>query len=271
MNFIYTSIRIAVIGVLLSLSACRHQDDLQPVDAQIGFYNASEYVRLQLRNNYKPSYVFIDTKDTVGSATTSRFATGDYINQFPNQSYYVNHPQPWLSYIRIIPGTHQLLLMDTGMHRVLVKDTVVSRHGTPMTVYFADNLGEFRTWKLSDEVNTQSDAIHLRVLDLSPDAGKIYLTINGHAPAGFPSSFQYGDVAGFIPVPVKGPDTLRIRFYHPETPGESILSTTLLTTPGGAYNIVVKGYENAQGFVDPASGSYLSFDASLKVALTQVR
>lgn len=271
MNTIYTSIRMCVVAGLMLLLACSRKDDLSPVDTKVGFYNASEFVRLQLQNNYRPGYLFIDTKDTVGIATTPRFQTGTFVNQFPNIFYYQNHPQPWLDYMHLFAGTHQLLLMDTSGHRVLVKDSLVARHDQQTTIYFADSLGKFRTWKVSDEANIATDAIGLRLIHLSPDFGKMYFTVNGQKVTGFPASVDYGDVTAFIPRPVKGPDTLKIRIYHPETPEQSVLSATLLTTPGSAYNIVLKGYENAQSFNDPVTGDFLSFDGSLRVALTQVK
>ncbi|WP_212002043.1 DUF4397 domain-containing protein [Chitinophaga sp. HK235] len=272
MRIIYSYKRLAVIIGLLLAAACRQQDnDLQPEDAQIGFYNASEYIRLQLKNNPKTNYLFVDTKDTVPSDAIPRFTGSDYLNQFPNKFYYVNHPQPWLSYIRVMPGSHQLILRDTSMSRTLVMDTVLSRHGEPMTVYFADDKGKFRTWKLSDQVNTKSDSTYLRVLNLSPDAGKVFLTINGKVPTGFPASLDYGDVTRFTGRAVSGPDTLRVRLYQQAAPDVDIISTTLLTTPGSAYNIVLSGSLNGQSFIDPATGRSLSYDARLKLALTQVK
>ncbi|RBL92764.1 DUF4397 domain-containing protein [Chitinophaga flava] len=272
MRIIYSYTRLAVIIGLLFATACRQQDnDLQPEDAQIGFYNASEYIRLQLKNTPKANYLFVDTKDTVPSGAVPRFTNSDYINQFPNKFYYVNHPQPWLSYIRVAPGAHQLILRDTSMRRTLVIDTVLSQHGEPMTVYFADDKGKFRTWKLSDQVNTKSDSIYLRILNLSPDAGKVFLTINGKVPTGLPASLDYGDVTRFTGRAVSGPDTLRVRFYQQSAPDAAIISATLLTTPGSAYNIVLKGNLMAQSFKDPLTGLVLNYDASLKLALTQVK
>lgn len=269
-NILHNYIWMLVAG-LLWITACRKTDDIiPPEDAQVGFYNVSEYVYQQIKNSYRYNYVFIDN-DTLPSRQTPAFTTMDYQFQYPNRPFYATQSQPWITYLRVTPGYHRLALTDTSARFTLITDTLNTQPGHPVTVYFADNLGKFRTWKINDDVNTSSDSVYLRLLHFSPDAGDIYYTINGERPKTSPTSFVYGTIPGFTARPCKGLDTLRLRFYRTAEPNDAFFSARLMTTPGGAYNLVVKGYQNNQSFKDPASKQSVNISAGLNVMLTQIK
>ncbi|MBN9379755.1 MAG: DUF4397 domain-containing protein [Chitinophagaceae bacterium] len=242
-------------------------------DSQISFYNVSEYIQIQTLNTSGQSFLFIDAKDTTHSgvtvpvSNTPSFGSGEY--QFPNYFYYTRQTLPWISYMRVHPGEHSITLTDTGGHHPLITSAVTTVPGSPVSVYYADSLGHFRSWVLTDTVTESAGAVRLRVIDLSPDVGNVFFTIGGQPAAGFPDHQQYGQISPFVAWPNPVADTLQIRFYNTRDSVDVVASGSLSVTPGHAYNVVLTGYTNSQAFPDPVTGRYLNFNPDLKVLLTQ--
>jgi len=271
------STRVLPAGLLtaiLILAACRkNANEWSQPDSQIGFFNASEYLQNQMLNTHGRSYILIDTKDTTHSGSTASvtpfFGNGENLFQFPNFFYYSLQPLPWISYMRMHPGTHTITLTDTGGVHPLITTGVTTAPGNPVTVYFADSLGYFRSWALTDAVKEMPGMVMLRALHLSPDAGNVFFTIGGQAVTGFPASMQYGQITSFVARPNPVADTLQIRFYKAGDSVNVLTSASLSVLPGHAYNLVLRGYLNNRSFKDPITGKYLNFYPDLKVMLTQ--
>jgi hypothetical protein len=262
-------------GMILLVAACqKHVNVVSDPAAQLSFFNASEYVLGQTLNTSGFSFLLIDAKDTTHSgvggpsiASTPSFSGGQY--QFPNFFYYTRQPVSWISYMRVHPGLHTVTLTDTGGHHSLMTTAVKTAQGNPVSVYYSDSLGVFRSWTLIDTVSEISTAVKLRVFDLSPDAGNVFFTIGGRAATGFPDSLRYGQITGFVPWDNPVADTLQFRFFNTGDSVDIIASGSLSVMPGHAYNVLLTGYMSSQFFLDTLTGSYLNFNPDLKLLFTQ--
>lgn len=266
------------------LSSCRKTGNLTDnSDAQISYYNASEYLQSELASNRGYCYILMDTPDTTsrsdGSALSIPYFNGEmYLNQFPNSYFYSRYNQPWISYMRISTGLHTIVLTDTGGTHALVYNRVNAVHNVPLSVYYADSLGHFRSWVVRDSTTIPDSSIAIRVLDLSPDAGNVFFTINGQyvggvineqSAGGFPDSLQFGKISGFIPWHNPVADTLVVRFYQTTDSTDVLTSGYLSATPGHSYNILLRGYLNPPTFSDPFSGKQLQYKVDLRTTITQ--
>lgn len=243
-------------------------------DAQISFYNASEYVQNQLKqsNGGAKIDILIDTPDTTTHADGSSLYLAAFRNNNSNLYQFPNLSSPWISYMRIPSGLHTVVLTDTSSnHRPLAYTRVSGIPGEPRTIYYADSLGQFRTWILTDTVNIPDKYIGIRVMDLSPDAGKVFFTINGLPAAGFPDSLQYGQVTPFVRLPNPVADTLQLRFYNVSDSADIVALVFLSASPGHAYNLILRGYQNGQSFADQGTGQSLSFLPDLNAVTTQCK
>lgn len=256
------------------LSSCHKTGLLTDMpNSPISFYNASEYLQNQLKisNGGASCNILIDTPDTTsrpdGSPTTSipYFANDNYhLYQCPNLS------SPWISYIRIPSGLHSVVLSDTSKaQHPLAFNRITTVPGEPMTIYYADSLGRFRTWTLIDTVTVSDDNIGIRVMDFSPDAGSVFFTINNQPPAGFPDSLHYGQVSSFVRWPTPVADTLQLRFYNAGDSTDIVAIAFLDASPGHAYNLLLHGYQYAHNYPDPVTGQSLPFNPDMQAVITQ--
>jgi hypothetical protein len=260
-----------------ALQACHKTGNVTDTDdSRISFYNASEYLQNQIQNGYGKSYLLIDTPDTTlrpdGTAQQlPGFVRDLWGYQFPNFFYYTRSVQPWISYMRIAAGTHTVLLTDTGAHHPVAFNRIKTTPDIPLSVYYADSAFQFRSWILPDTAAVPGNAIGIRVLDLSPDAGPVFFTINGQYvnSAGFPDTLKYGRVSSFIPWANPVQDTLVIRFYQTADSSNALTTSLLYSTPGHAYNLLLRGYLTGGTWQDPFTGRSQSVQADLQTVITQ--
>lgn len=277
--FIITNMQYPIIGFLflVAVASCSKSanlpDALAIPDSQVSFYNASEYLRTVLQGNNGRSQILIDSVNMTyrGDSMSYRpgFSSLGYMYQFPNELYNSNQAQPWIKYIRLYPGTHTISLTDTSGNYSLVATWAKLRTDAPTSVYFADSVGYFKSWIMADTVTRNDSAIHLRLLDLSPDAGKVFFTINGKKAAGIPDSLQYGKTTGFLPLPLPAPGRLLIKCYALGDSTTILASSFLNAAPGHAYNILLKGYKGNRWMRDPSNGKFVTFTPGLNISITQ--
>ena len=257
-------------AIVICCGACKkNQDVLSEPDAQVGFFEVSEQLQSGLLNAYTNSYLLMDTQDTslaqMGNVTVPAFGSGN-IYQEPLLPYYERVSLPWISYIVVHPGSHEVTLTDTGGHRPLLTTPFTLTHGLPTTLYFADSLGYFQSLALADTVTAQDGFAMLRVIDLCPDAGNVFCTVGGTPVT---AALQYGQATRFIPWINPRADTLILRFYQPGDTTDILASSLLSVSPGHAYNVVVCGYLKGQAYADPRTKKTYSFGPDLRVILTQ--
>ncbi|TDW96825.1 DUF4397 domain-containing protein [Dinghuibacter silviterrae] len=260
--------RIVRLSILfLLLSACRKtvQPDSTSDDALISFICTSP----QLINDMStgiPSYVVIDSSATTNIKSGPGFAKGSQYT-YPTTAYNQTQSIPWIYYMHLHPGAHTFTLLDTGL-RPRVHDTLNLPANAPTSVYYTDSLGYFRSLVLRDSFNTQDGQVNVRFIDLSPDAGRIFFSID-EKPAsvqGFDTTYAYGHNSAFINYPNPVSDSLRINFYQAGDSVDVIARLFLQADPGHAYTFALQGYVNTSpGYTDPLTGNYETPTGGLSV------
>lgn len=273
--FVISNTWIGGLLFLLVITSCKKSEDpLRNTDASLSLYNASEYLQSAV-NNGRRIQILIDSPGTSYSFHGDSayyhpsFGSSPFQYQFPNEFYNSTLSHPWIKYMRMYPGAHSISLMDNDSRRSLTITSAGLRTDVPTSVYFADSLGNFRSWVTIDTLTRIDSAIRLRVLDLSPDAGSVFFTIDGHPATGFPDSLQYGRITNFLPWHNAASGKLLIQFFN-TTDSTTILAGSFLdAAPGHTYNILLRGYKKGQICNDPVSGRPLRFSPDLVVTITQ--
>src|SRR5258708_40059430 len=152
----------------------------------------------------------------------------------------------------------------------MIRGQVNTGSACPVTVFFADSLGSFRYWVTQDTLTNLPGQIRLRVLQLSPDAGQVFFTVNKRIATAFPDSLQYGSVTPFINLDNPVSDTLTIRFYHVGDTTNILTRAFLYADPGRVYTMVLKGYVNSQAYPDPKTpGNTVNINPDLSVVINK--
>ncbi len=267
-------LRCGAIGMLIVLfvGSCKKEGDaFSSPDASISFYNASEYLRAVLQNSAR-SHILIDSPGMVYQGTTyysPGFSDNYYLLQFPNTYFNSSQSQPWVQYMRLQPGTHTIELTDTSGKNPLHATWAKLQTALPTSVYFTDSVGFFRSLILRDTLMRNDSAFQLRLITLSPDAGKVYFTINGQKATGFPDSAKYRQATNFLQWPGSTPKRLILKFYNTGDTSNVIAKSFVDAAPGHAYNLILKGYKGGRWMRDPYTGKFIIFNAGLSVAVTQ--
>ena len=255
-------------------------DGSNGLGGEISYFNASEHILSQIKFSLTSagtpgkSYVLIDhTADSV--LNNVKLLGKDYpFFEFEHAitapfTYYNNSlAQPWVIYQRLSADNHQIVLMDTSRHS-MIKTNVKLETGKPLTVYFADSLGVFRTRIRRDTPIRNNANIGLQIGQLSPDAGPVYFTIDDKTPPGFPREMKYGDFTSFVGVANPLPDTLRINCYKVGDNTIPIARGFLPTEPGYSYSIILKGYMNGAAYLDNKNSMSITIPSNLQLFITK--
>jgi hypothetical protein len=259
--------------LLLLLGACKKEVDMsweqQAAAGQINFYNASYSLIGQSTANQRGNMILIDSRDTTYTPRIDmRDAKYPYFQNpvnFGNSYPYTQRTQ-WISYMRLTAGTHRLYLLDTSKS-ILDSSAVQLYNDRAATVFYADSLGSYRMLIANDAFTPADGKIGLRIVNLNPTDGNVFITINKAIPAALPASTHYGDHTPFIPLDITRMDTLKIKVYQPGDTSRFLARTSVEVVPGHAYTLLISGYGNqAPGnYKDRASGRTvgISFNFSI--------
>lgn len=263
-NDIRISLLILIAITCIAMSACKKI--VTPVttpDSELAFFNVSQYLIGETPQTGGVCYVLLDSP----AATYPSFSFGDY----QSTDIEINSTQPWVIYMHVYSGTHTLALTDTGAHHELVRQKITTSSQYPTTVFYADSLGVFGSWVTRDTLVSLPGQVRVRILDLSPDAGSLFLTVNSQAPPpGSPTILRYGSVTSFVNYPgITGDSTLLLSFYNPGDTTDLITATELLASPGHSYTVLIEGYENTQSMTDPFTGNFDQYPPDLKASVYQ--
>ena len=248
----------------IALGACKKI--VTPVtapDSELAFFNVSQYLIGETPQSGGVCYVLLDSP----AAAYPSFSFGDY-QSTENE---INSTQPWVVYMHVHSGAHTLALTDTGAHHELVRQEITTTSQYPTTVFYADSLGVFGSWVTRDTLVSLPGQIRIRILDLSPDAGSLFFTVNTQAPpAGAPPVLRYGSVTSFLNYPgITGDSALLLSFYNPGDTVDLITAAQLQASPGHSYTVLIEGYENAQSMTDPFTGNTDQYPPDLKASVYQ--
>jgi len=261
-KFIIPTVQQAVCLALLTfgLNGCSKKVDTNiPVNntARISFYNASYALTGECngRNPYG-NFILVDSHDT-GYTTLLDFSEAKYpyfhnTNSFGPAFPLSYNADQWLNYMRLSTGDHYLLLLDTS--RVILDSTYVKLGPeSTTTIFYGDYFGVYKTLTLSDPFVPIDGKIGLRIVNLSPTNGSVFVTLNKTIPQELPAQTQYGDHTGFISINIPGSDTLKVKVYAPGDTTTVLARTSVITMPGHAYTLLISGYNNNSpaSYVDP--------------------
>jgi hypothetical protein len=266
---------LLVILILMGLASCKKTADaLYNPDSQITFFNTSEYA-IQSMESGSACYLLIDSTDSTligqysGLYTLPSFSVTGY--DFPALGYTNNlGSPPFLTYMRMHIGAHSVTLTDTNGRAPLLTNHFHTIQGVPQTLIFTDSMGLMRTIITRDSVTNDTLSNEIRVLNLSPDAGSVFLKLNGGIPVGFPVSLAYGQVSQFVRYPNNQFDTLVVQVFNVGDTVDVIASNYLVVSPGHAYEIMLTGYLNTESYPDPFTGNTLTAYPDIKTILTQI-
>lgn len=267
-----------ILLVLAIFSSCK-QEVVQPAgrsgDALISFFGVSPQMASELSFPSSTDYVLTDRTDTnfkVSSLSNTTPAFNKTNNfQYPGTGYNATLQQPWVQYMHMKPGLHTFALVDTARY-LRVKDNINLKPNMPLSIYYADSMGYYRSFILQDQIATQSEKTGIRFLDFSPDAGSVFFTINEKpaSQSGFPATLQYGQSSKFISYPNAKTDTLRINFYMTGDSTDVVARAFLQADPAHSYTLALTGYYNPSPvYKDPKSGSYIFLSGGLSVIINK--
>jgi hypothetical protein len=254
----------ALAFIALLCHSCREQVETpagRSEDAQISFICAS--AQMMNINGYgiPDGYVLIDNTDSAFPLVRPDLTNQPFFNStekfmYPNTSFNASLTVPWTFYMHLYPGRHSFTLLDTGL-LFRAGDQFQLAANAPVSIYYADSLGFFRSLVMQDRFTTSNGQVNLRFLDLSPDAGNIFFTIDEQPAAaqGFDSTYRYGQAGAFVNFPNPVSDTLRISFYQAGDSVDVIAREFLQADPGHAYTFALQGYYNTSpSYIDPLTG-----------------
>ena len=272
----------SVLAVLLALAGCKKdvtppEYDPQSPDAALAYVNGSEDLTLQIREGASFHYygfILVDSRDT----TYGRNEPPSPINAFPffNREYQLQYPttqfntqqdQSWLRYKVIMPGAHELTLMDTAHNRVVTQKVLVEE-GSRSTIFFSDNMGRYTSFALKDTLLRNEGHVGIRVIDFFFFL-EISFTINNKKVNGFPDSMKFGDYSKQVFVPSAGTDTFRIKIYKKDDPSTVVTRTVLYTEPGHGYTVMLSGYTADQGYMSPVTKRFVNVSSNPRIKLFQ--
>jgi hypothetical protein len=197
------------------------------------------------------TYLLIDTSRVAGFTKTSQY-------MYPTTEFNQSLSVPWIYYMHLHPGTHTFTLLDTGLTSRVTDHPALSANA-PTSIFYTDSLGYFRSLILPDQYNTRDSTVNIRFINLSPDTGPVFFTID-EKPAsqqGFNAAYAYGQNSAFVDYPNPATDSLRINFYQSGDSVDVIARLFLLVDPGHAYTFALQGYINpSPGYPDPLTGNW---------------
>jgi len=266
---------------VLSVFACTKEINPRSISGggggRVSWFNLSEDVLAQLKVTYNTIYVLIDSSDTAigkkGPAYLSPIpyfnASSSFLTQYPTDQFNNSLGQPWARYVPLAAGAHTLILIDSGQHPIDTTKLTVSPTDS-LSIFYSDSLGVYKTFVFRDTLIPQPTNTGLRVIDLSPDAGKVVFTIDRMQPSGFPDTLQYGTVSSFVSRGASpAGDTLKVRFYDPTDMTTELARSTVYTRPGHGYTIVLTGYARSESYMNSYRGKQVFMSADLRVTVYQ--
>lgn len=267
-------LKITFVALIIFLAACKKElktPAAESPDAKVAFISVSP----QLSNDlipYGTAYVLKDITDT--NATKQFLNTMPALNigskmQYPTTVSNTSLQQPWIEYLHLPSGPHLFTLVDTS-HFLRVRDQVNFQADKPVSIYYADSLGHYRSFILPDDFTSNPGEVGLRFLNFSPDAGNVFFTIDEKpaSASGFVNSFKYGQITPFVNYPNPRADTLRVNFFQASDSTTVIASAFVQAAPGHAYTLALQGYLNGSAtYFDPKNHKLKTIQASLSVQI----
>lgn len=238
---------------------------------QINFYFASTAIVEGANTPGSRGYkVLIDTRDTTYEPVPDiyRCIYPYLFHPDKDRPTYPHANTEWVKFMRLPAGNRQLLLVDTA-HRILDSARMDLSATVPAMVFWGDSMGYFRHIIADDPFTPAAGKIGLRIINLSPSAGAVFVSLNKQIPAALPASTTFMDHTGFIPVDFTEPATVNFKIYQPSDATQFLARTVSDMIPGHAYTLLINGYtDNAAGsYVDPLTGRSVVVSSNFSITV----
>ncbi|MBV8255618.1 MAG: DUF4397 domain-containing protein [Chitinophaga sp.] len=269
---------IALLSMICLVAAC-NKDVTAPELPEVGkisYVFSSSAIINAVAGSSSGAMVLVDSRDTTYTANpTIEYSQYPYLYRVDNASIpvYPRLNSIWTKFTNLNKGKHQLLLADTsgfGKRRILDSMQVDINPDAPTIVYYGDSCGNFSHIVAADKYLVDTAKVGVRIINLSPFTGPVYMTLNKQVPVSFPASTKYKDNTGFLSLPVSGPTTFNIKLYSVSNTSSYIATGSMSVTPGHAYTLVIYGYSNNNpgSYIDPTTGRTVSITPNLTILTT---
>ncbi|WP_146151247.1 DUF4397 domain-containing protein [Chitinophaga niastensis] len=212
------------------------------------------------------NFILMDSQD---STYHYNFYFGASKYPYFDQGYLYTYPYlkgQWPTYWQIPAGNHTFRLVDSSSS--ILDNTVVDLDARkPMAVVYADSCGIFRSLVAADDYSPVNGKMGLRIINMSPVDGQIFLTVNNEIQQTLPASTHMGDHTGFIPMDVSRQDTLSVKAFSVSDSSTVLGRTLLMVLPGHAYTLLMTGYSDnrSSSYVDPRTGNTVSLQSNFAI------
>ncbi len=269
---------IALLWMICLTAACNKEvtpPDL-PAVGKISYVFTSSALINAVGGSSSGVIVLVDSRDTTYTPNpTIEYSQFPYLYRVDNSSLpvYPRLNSIWTKFTDLNQGKHQLLLTDTsgyGKRSILDSIQVDIKPDAPAIVYYGDSCGYFSHIVATDKYLIDTAKVGVRIINLSPFTGPVFMTLNKQVPVSFPASTKYMDNTGFLSLPVTGPTTYNIKLYNVGNTSNYIATGSMTVTPGHAYTLVIYGYSgnNPGSYKDPTTGRTISIAPNLSILTT---
>ena len=256
---------------LLILAGCSKNDDaVYPADGGLAFYNASQVLRQEVEANAKHARVLLNSSDP--AYTTYGVHMPDFIPSFggsesqqffPRKAVSVVSP-PWLGYMRMAPGLQQVSFMGTDSSFRL-QTTVQTFTDRNVCLFLSDSVGEYHVTQMEENSNPGEQAVQLKVIHLSPDAGALQLKVNDQDLQQLTYRTQT-DFKEFATTTSSETFPLRVQVVAGSDLAGRI---TVNATPGHSYTLIINGYYSSVAYTDKHTGAQMNLLPDFRLSVVR--
>ncbi|WP_212002028.1 DUF4397 domain-containing protein [Chitinophaga sp. HK235] len=269
----FTQLLLIILAGLLH--ACNKDVTLpdETAKGQISFYFASTALTNGAEARGSKGYlVLIDSRDSSYRPSKDIFSSIYPFLYNPSQrsTTYPQTKTSWIQFMALDAGQHQLFLKDTSS-RLLDSVKFTLDADKPAMVFYGDSIGNYSHIIVADPFVADTGKIGIRIINLSPFTGPVYMTLNKVVPSALPAYTQYMDHTGFLPLALSTPQTFNIKVYRYGDDKNFLTRGTLEAIPGHAYTLIISGYSdnNPGGYNDPLTGARRPISNNFSLSVTK--
>ncbi|NLR80396.1 DUF4397 domain-containing protein [Chitinophaga eiseniae] len=255
-----------------SFAACNKPVTLPDITpkGQVNFYFAATAFLGGIKAGGNDGYlVLIDSRDTTYKPESDIFhSIYPFLHRVDlTPPAYPAGNSTWIKYMEISTGKHAIYLLDTS-RTILDSAQLELAPAAPTMVFFGERHGIYQHIIANDAFTPADGKIGIRIVNLSPFNGSVYLAMNKVIPAALPVNTTYLDHTGFIPIDCTGPQTLSIKVYQPADSVQFLAHTSLDVVPGHAYTLVLNGYTDSddRSYTDPRTGKTVNITTDFSIS-----
>lgn len=219
----------------IAMHSCKEDDKLMPVTkyANLIIYNGATGF-LGAEDSTK-AFVYLDTTNSPKDYPGIKL---NYNYVYPGP--FTGIPSP-VSYMAVDPGQKRIRFALPDGVKITDNSFELSDH-TYQTVYLSDSLSYFNVLMTRDTLVRLEGKARVRLVNLSPDAGKVQVYLDTMAVKGLKSN-GYKHVSPFVQVNTDVYIAVRVRSLGEET-ASTLIRKSIPIESGRSYTLILRGYMN---------------------------